>query len=119
VKLCWEEFESAALRRYLKVWPRRISSALLMAEALRAAARRPVPRLAAARRQLQGIDVIDIDRTLLHQAGTLPPPHTRTLDALHLATALSLGRDLGIVVTYDQRMADAAQAQGVEVAAPA
>jgi predicted nucleic acid-binding protein len=63
--------------------------------------------------------MIDIDRALLDQAGVLTPPETRSLDALHLATALALGPDLGVVVTYDQRMADAAVAQGLDVAAPA
>jgi predicted nucleic acid-binding protein len=63
--------------------------------------------------------MIDIDRALLDQAGVPTPPETRSLDALHLATALALGPDLGVVVTYDQRMADAAVAQGLDVAAPA
>jgi len=119
VKLCWPEPESAALRRYLRSWPLRVSSSLIRTEALRAAARQPVPRLAGARRQLRGLVMIDIDRALLDQAGLLRPSETRSLDAVHLATALALGPDLGVVVTYDQRMADAAAAQGLDVAAPA
>jgi predicted nucleic acid-binding protein len=119
VKLCWPEPESAALRRYLRSWPLRVSSTLIRTEALRAAARQPVPRLMGARRQLRGLVMVDIDRALLDQAGVLPPPETRSLDALHLATAMALGPDLGVVVTYDQRMADAAVAQGLDVAAPA
>jgi predicted nucleic acid-binding protein len=119
VKLCWPEPESAALRRYLRGWPLRVSSTLIRTEALRAAARQPVPRLTGARRQLRGVVMIDIDRALLDQAGVLTPAETRSLDALHLATALALGPDLGVVVTYDQRMAGAAIAQGLVVVAPA
>ena len=119
VKLCWPEPESAALRRYLRGWPLRASSTFIRTEALRAASRQSVPRLAAARRQLRGLAMIDVDRPLLDQAGVLPPPETRSLDAVHVATALALGPDLGVVITYDQRMADAARAQGLDVAAPA
>jgi len=119
VKLCWPEPESAALRRYLRNWPLRVSSTLIRTETLRAAARQPVPRLTGARRQLRGLAMVDIDRALLDQAGVLPPPETRSLDAVHLATALALGSDLGVVVTYDQRMAGAAVAQGLQVVAPA
>jgi len=52
-------------------------------------------------------------------AGTLEPSALRSLDALHLATALELGADLEGMVTYDARMARAAEASLVTVAAPA
>ncbi len=42
----------------------------------------------------------------------------RSLDAIHLATALALGRDLGVLVTYDERMTRAARELAIEVAAP-
>ena len=42
----------------------------------------------------------------------------RTLDAIHLAAALAAGEDLGGIVTYDARMADAARAGGLLVLAP-
>ncbi|MBK5250721.1 MAG: VapC toxin family PIN domain ribonuclease, partial [Actinomycetales bacterium] len=42
----------------------------------------------------------------------------RSLDAVHLAAALSLGDDLEGIVTYDDRLAEAAQANGVPVASP-
>lgn len=64
------------------------------------------------------IAIIDVDRALLRQAGLLGPPNIRSLDAIHLAAASSLGPDLGVLLTYDQRMTTAAQAQGFDVAAP-
>lgn len=60
----------------------------------------------------------DLSGELLEQAGVLTPPDLRSLDAIHVAAALSLGDDLGDLVTYDARMAVAAQARGLNVIAP-
>jgi uncharacterized protein len=119
VKLCWPEPESAALTSYLQSWPLRASSALLWTEALRAAQRQPVPRIARVQTVLRRVALIDVDRALFRQSGMLPPPHLRSLDAIHLSAALSLGPDLGVVVAYDQRMIGAAQEHGFTVASPA
>ncbi len=48
----------------------------------------------------------------------LDPPELRSLDAVHLATALDLGRDLDGFVTYDDRLARAAQDAGIATFAP-
>jgi len=40
----------------------------------------------------------------------------RSLDAIHLATAQLLGKEFGRVVTYDERMAEAARVLGMRVA---
>lgn len=45
--------------------------------------------------------------------------HVRSLDAIHLATAARVGRDVREMVTYDQRMALAAQPMGYKVSSPA
>jgi predicted nucleic acid-binding protein len=49
----------------------------------------------------------------------LLPLELRSLDAIHLATASLLGADLGEIVTYDERMAAAAQSMGFRVSSPA
>ncbi len=118
LKLVIPEPESAALRAYLRTWPVRVSAALLCTEALRAASRASAARVAAVRRQLRPMVLIGLDRALLERAGALGPPGMRSLDAIHIAAALSLGPDLGDVVTYDRRMAAAANAQGLLVSAP-
>lgn len=51
-------------------------------------------------------------------AALLEPQILRTLDALHLASALELGDDLSGLITYDTRMAGAAAALGLAVVAP-
>jgi uncharacterized protein len=72
-----------------------------------------------ARRQLANIDLIRVDDDLLARAAEIEPPTVGSLDAIHLATALSLGSDLAAIVTYDARMSTAAQTLGLPVIAPA
>jgi hypothetical protein len=119
VKLLVREGETVALRRWLRRRPRRVASALLGVELVRAARRAGVPKLVVeARRLLGGITLVGVDTAVLDRAADLEPGQLRTLDAIHLATALSLGPELDAVVTYDQRMAEAAATLGLVVAAP-
>lgn len=74
--------------------------------------------LAAVREGLRRVDLIGIDDRILEAAGTLEPRIVRTLDAIHLATATALGDDLDSIVTYDQRMAEAARLLGLSTATP-
>ena len=67
---------------------------------------------------LDSLDQLVVDRDLLLAAGRLGPDGLRTLDAIHLAAAGAAGGDLGGVVTYDSRMAEAGQALGLEILAP-
>ena len=71
-----------------------------------------------AQRQLGTIHLIRLDDELLERAAELEPPTVRSLDAIHLAAALSLGSDLAALVTYDERMTSAAQAIGLPVVSP-
>jgi predicted nucleic acid-binding protein len=48
----------------------------------------------------------------------MQPAELRSLDAIHLASARQLGSSVKQIVTYDERMADAATASGWSVAAP-
>jgi predicted nucleic acid-binding protein len=118
VKLCWPEAESETLHRYLREWPLRVSAALLLTEALRATSRQPAARLEQTQGLLQRMLMIEVDRSLFRQAGLLGPSTMRSLDALHLAAAMSLGPDLGVLVTYDERMLAAAGLFGLPVASP-
>ena len=119
VKLIAPEAETEALRRYLCRHDHWLSASLLRAEVLRVALRSGEPaRLVAARRQLRRVAYVDVTRDLLDQAGVLRPPEIRTLDGVHLAAALSLQDDLAELITYDTRMAAAAQASGLAVAVP-
>ena len=119
MKLVMPEPESVPLRAHLRQWRVRVSATLLCTEALRTAARASPTRLQSVKRQLRGLVLINLDRDLLLRAGTLVPPDLRSLDAIHLAAALSIGDELGELLTYDTRMAVAARAHGIIVASPA
>ena len=56
--------------------------------------------------------------SIVERAADLAPPELRSLDALHLATALELGGELGRFFCYDSRLARAAAALSVDVQHP-
>jgi len=62
--------------------------------------------------------LVRIDDAVLAGAAEIGPSDLRSLDAIHLATALSLGTQLGILVAYDRRLIEAARVAGVETASP-
>ena len=68
---------------------------------------------------LAAMNLVAVDDDLLDEAARLGPGTLRSLDALHLASALSISGCLGAVVTYDTRLADAARAAGLAVLSPA
>jgi len=67
---------------------------------------------------LTDIGSIELTRELLYAAGMLQPTSLRSLDAIHLASALAVRAELTAMVVYD-RLAEAAQTLGIQVAAPA
>jgi predicted nucleic acid-binding protein len=118
VKLVQNEPESAALDAALEAWPRKSSSALLEVEGPRAARRTSPLAHDAARALLGGIELLEIDADIRRAAADLSDPGVRTLDAIHLATALSLGDRCGAFFAYDDRVIAAARAHGLTVTVP-
>jgi predicted nucleic acid-binding protein len=96
----------------------RITSVLSAVEVQRAVARKSPGAVSAVSGFLEDLVLVALDRTIVSRAGGLAPASLRTLDAIHLATALELGPELAALVTYDLRLADAARSMGLEVAAP-
>jgi predicted nucleic acid-binding protein len=119
VKLVFDEAESPALQQYLGDRAELSSSSLLRTELVRAAKRLDSRQVGRARRLLVEITIRDIDDEVLDRAGEVAPQTLRTLDAIHIATATLLGSDLDAIVTYDQRMIEAARLYGLPVASPA
>ena len=117
VKLVRSEPESPALRREL-AGRELLSSALLSVEGRRAARRYGELAAKRARAALTAITLIPLDEPILQAAAELGPAELRSLDALHLATIMSLGEDLERLYCYDSRLSDAAQALGIEVSRP-
>ena len=71
--------------------------------------------IARRRMVLATLDLVRVNDRVLNAAGVLPPADLRSLDAIHLATAQQLGADLGQIVTYDDRMLNAANRLGFKV----
>jgi predicted nucleic acid-binding protein len=119
-KLIQGEPETPALQRFLTEHPEStlVSSALLAVETRQAILRQAPDQLARADLLLTRIDQVDITRAVLEAASRLPAPSLRSLDAIHLATALQLGGDLDALVTYDSRLAAAAGQQRLPVVTP-
>jgi uncharacterized protein len=121
VKLIWGEGETPALEAFLRERPQTtlVSSALLVVETRRAVLREDPGQLARADLLLTRVDQVGVTRSLLEAASRLPDPSLRSLDAIHLATALQLGRELDALVTYDSRLAAGAERQRLAVVTPA
>ena len=121
LKTMFDEPESPAIRRYLEEVddPRFVSSTLLAVEARRGALRADARRLPRVDLALLRVAQIEIDGPVVEMASRLPDPMLRTLDAIHLATALLIREDVETLVTYDHRMLAAAVAHGMPAVSPA
>ncbi|MBU6362714.1 MAG: type II toxin-antitoxin system VapC family toxin [Acidobacteria bacterium] len=119
VKAPLGERDARALAAAADEWGMRASSAILRVEATRAAARVGTPAVEAVGAALRRVVLVPVDDEVLDIAAHVADPGVRSLDAIHLATALSLGDDLGVLLTYDARMAEAARSLGLPVESPA
>jgi uncharacterized protein len=117
VKLVRSEPESSALRQEL-AGRELLSSALLAVEGRRAARRYGDLAARRANAALATITLVSLDAPILDAAAELDPAELRSLDALHLATVVSLGEELERLYCYDARLTDAARALGIEVSQP-
>ena len=120
MKLVRREDETSALREWLELRPEHpaVTSELGRVEVLRAARRVGSQVLGEARAVVGDLDLVAVDRAVQDVACDIGDPPLRTLDALHLASALLLGDGLTAFVAYDRRLAEAARDAGLAVAAP-
>lgn len=124
LKLVLAEPESDSLSDFLRPVASRASSEVLEAELSRALRRRAamdgLPEellLDAAVGMLERMDLVTLDRQILGVAGRLDPVGLRTLDALHVASALKVD-PLSFFVSYDKRQLEAARSAGLQTASP-
>jgi predicted nucleic acid-binding protein len=120
VKLVVAEPETRALRAWLREETDRtlVACDVARTELVRAVRRTAPDRVVQARAVLDSVTLTSVTTALFEEAGRLDPTGMRSLDALHLAAALDLGDDLVSLVTYDDRLARAAQANGITVTTP-
>ena len=119
VKLFVEEPESDAVAAAIgSSWTRMVASEILAVEAFRTALRRggEAPELAA--QLLRQVILLPFSTEIRTDSYRLSPPELRTLDAIHLATAISVADQIGAIFTYDKRLAQASSDAGLRVVAP-
>jgi predicted nucleic acid-binding protein len=117
-KLLVSEPESKALVAHLDGIPvvtSELSETELRRLAFRAGGTETIPL---AEKLITKLTTIPLTITILREAGVLPPPRLRLLDAIHLATALSLDEVVAEFACYDSRLAEAAAEAGLSVTAP-
>jgi uncharacterized protein len=123
VKLATVEPESDALREHVAQYDAHLTSRIAAVEVARALARRGPESVAVGSQPLsellRSLQLVELDETVGLRAAALEPPTLRSLDAIHLASALVIGEELTAMITYDTRLASAARAVGVTVLAPA
>ncbi len=117
LKLLFPEHESHTLGVVLGEWPDLVSSELLEVEMHRAAYRAGKPMEDCAD-LLDAVSLISLDEPIRKHAQRIAQPVLRAGDAIHLATAASVGRDLGVLFAYDKRMLDGALLEGLPAWAP-
>ncbi len=120
VKLVLPEAETEALFAALQDWPDRVTSELARVEVIRASRRASDDDAVHERATgvLAGLHLLHLDSEILHQASQLSPALLRSLDAIHLASAMSIRSDVEAFAVYDGALADAAHQRGFEVIAP-
>ena len=119
VKLVVDERESPSLHSYVNARkPEFATSAIAVVEVLRAVRVAGLGGAGArrARAHLDEADLVGVDRELLEAAVSWTSAQVRTVDAIHLASALRVGASEMLV--YDRRLAEAAAAAGLEVLSP-
>jgi predicted nucleic acid-binding protein len=117
-RILLDEPDTPAIRRELGRFERHISSGLLSVELHRLGRRENMLTYVA--ELLSGHVLIPMDEEILAAAETIDPPTVATLDAIHLATAVSLSSagKLDALMTYDKQLAVGAREHDIEVLAP-
>lgn len=117
VKLIVAEPESPALRNFLANRDL-VSSGLLRTEAIRAIRRTHESLVSPTLSAMERIDLIEVSPSILEVAALIDPPTVRSLDAIHLATAIRIGQRGTTFVAYDLRLLSAARELGFTTASP-
>jgi predicted nucleic acid-binding protein len=119
LKLVHPEPESMPLRTWLARHPADLlSSALVRTEARRALLRNDPAAIPQLTRVLSFVAQIPVSEAILDRAGALTDPGLRTLDAIHLASAV-VTPGITTMLVYDKRLADAARSMALTVVSPA
>jgi predicted nucleic acid-binding protein len=121
VKLVLPEPESSALLGAIAGAELLVSSIVAAVEVPRAARRLADGHGVVVERAedvIDGVELLWLDAGIVSAASRLSPVHLRSLDAIHLASALSLGGSLTSFAAYDRRLLEAAREHALPVLTP-
>lgn len=119
VKLVINENESSSLAEHLRESNLQLtSSEITEIELLRAVARADPDQIPEALALLEQTVLLPLTSEIRRRAASLKPTLMRSLDAIHLATALEIQADLDTLVSYDKRMVEASRSAGIETSSP-
>jgi len=119
VKLVSVEAETPALHEWVaEHQPELVASDLLRTELRRAVGRSGTAVPIDVEMGLDAVDLLPTTAAVFDAAAELDPTDLRTLDAIHLATALGIIDDCDGIITYDDRLAHAARHHGLTVISP-
>jgi uncharacterized protein len=119
VKLFKAEPETVALREALGDWPVQVASELIRVEAICTARRLDDEDvLTRAMQAVEQINLIPLTPEIVERATDAYTPTLRAMDAIHLATALTIRDDLGAMFVYDSDLHAAAHAHNLNPLAP-
>jgi predicted nucleic acid-binding protein len=118
-KLILHEVEGPALKAYLRDREfTLVSSELIEVELVRAVSRADIGLVSYAKSMVEGLILLPITGSVRRTAGEIFPGRIKSLDAIHLSTALEIKTDLAGLLTYDSRMAALAEESGIEALRP-
>jgi uncharacterized protein len=117
VKLVAEEKESSELFDFIGD-DEIFSSLLARTELIRAVARKHERLIEPAEELLSDISYVAVNRVITGAAAWVQPWTLRSLDAIHVSSAVRMRGGLRAVVTYDQRMIDIGRSAGMDVVSP-
>lgn len=120
IKLVFEEDESAGLETWLRLrnFESMVTSDLSLVEIFRTCRFKNISSIPSAGQLKNGIDRIPIATDIIELASNLDPKELRSLDAIHIASALSIREDLEFFVVYDKRLKTAVTKSGLAIIAP-
>lgn len=118
VKLVLPEAESSSMIEFTAKFDTLVTSTIGAIEFRRAVKRHYAQQLWAVERVLAEMTILELSHEVRRTAELLEPTILRTLDAIHLASALVIREELEAFVAYDERLLEAARLAGIPTASP-
>lgn len=118
VKLVLPEAESSSMIAFTAKFDTLVTSTIGAIEFRRAVKRHYAQQLWAVERVLAEMTILELSHEVRRTAELLEPTILRTLDAIHLASALVIREELEAFVAYDERLLEAARLAGIPTVSP-